>query len=126
MSSSDKEQYLQKLHEHKDSIFAGSKHLMKECVDMFLQTYENHIEKIESCIHRADFLGLKDAVHKYKGSLKLFTDGVILDVCKKLEQIAQTQNNSKLEEFFQELMTENILLCQALQEYSDENFKGII
>ncbi len=124
MSSSDKEKYLQKLHEHKDSIFAGSENLMKECVDMFLQTYENHIEKIESSIQRTDFNGLKDAVHKYKGSLKLFTDGMIIEVCKQLEQTAQTQNGSKSGELFQELMTENDLLCQALQEYSSTHFKG--
>lgn len=114
--------YYKTLGEHKSVIFAGSNSLMSECIAMFNQTYPTYLENIQKAINDKDFVGIKGSVHKYKGSLKLFADGPIVETCQSIEESSLARDMDKTLSLFYKLQSENQLLCEALERFTQNLF----
>ena len=115
---SDYSSYFQTLKTNKTNLFADSDQLMKDCMQMFFDGYNGHLERIEQAIERKDFKTIKEAVHKFKGSLKLFSDESLIHLCKTLENSALDQNVNDIPVIYEKLSSEVNVLYGAMQEFN--------
>jgi HPt (histidine-containing phosphotransfer) domain-containing protein len=83
-----------------------------EIIDIFFSEYPERVEKIQNNINAKDFIQLKFNAHSLKGVVANFFDPVTIDLTRKLDERAKSQDSQGLQKLFEDLKS----ACEKLME----------
>jgi HPt (histidine-containing phosphotransfer) domain-containing protein len=94
--------------------------LILEIIDVFIREYQTRMKTLFVNIEEKDFLNLAENSHAFKGAISNFMASGPVDLCAKLERMAQQEKSEELEKIFLELKSATEILIVELTELRKE------
>lgn len=76
----------------------GNRELLREVVELFLDSYPRQREELRAAVERADAAEIARVAHAIKGSVGFFAVGPAIDLARRLETMGRRAELSEAEE----------------------------
>ncbi|MEI6886025.1 MAG: Hpt domain-containing protein [Bacteroidota bacterium] len=91
-----------------------------EIIDIFFSEYPERVEKLQKSINEKDFASLKFNAHSIKGVVANFQDPLTIELSRKLDEMAKTQQSAGLQTIFDDLNNACLKLIEELKALKAE------
>jgi len=96
------------------------KEIVKEIIDIYIQEYPDRMTNLQKNIEEKDLENLYKNAHSLKGVTANFFDKETEDIARQLESKGKNEDDSGLEDLFQQLKVTSEKLVEELKKLREE------